>query len=85
MITDIENASKEQKLGIEQINDAIISLDHQTQENVIISNKTQDVSNETNDITKLIIKRADEKADRRAVNSRLQAKAVNTNIKEADE
>ena len=61
LICNIENASKEQQKGIEQINDAIISLEQQTQENASISNKTQDVANQTNDIAKIVVKNADEK------------------------
>lgn len=33
IITDIEMASKEQLVGIEQINDAVNQLDQQTQQN----------------------------------------------------
>ena len=61
LISDVESASHEQKAGIEQINDAIGSLDHKTQENASISNKTKDVANETDSIAKVILKSADEK------------------------
>jgi methyl-accepting chemotaxis protein len=61
IISDIENSSKEQQLGIEQINDSITILDHQTQENASISNKTHDIALETDTIAKLIVKNANEK------------------------
>ena len=61
IIKDIENASKEQQEGIEQINDAVNSLDQQTQVNTSISNRTQDIANQTNSIAKLIVSSANEK------------------------
>ncbi len=61
LISDVETASKEQKSGIEQINDAINSLDHKTQQNASISNRTQEVANETDNIAKLILESAQEK------------------------
>ena len=61
LISDVETASHEQKAGIEQINDAIGSLDQKTQENAAISNRTKDVANETDSIAKVILKSADEK------------------------
>ncbi len=61
IIKDIESSSKEQQSGIEQINDAVTSLDKQTQENAVISSKTKDVANQTNSIAKLIVTSADEK------------------------
>jgi methyl-accepting chemotaxis protein len=61
IISDIENSSKEQQSGIEQINDSITMLDHQTQENASISNKTHDIALETDAIAKLIVKKTNEK------------------------
>jgi methyl-accepting chemotaxis protein len=61
VISNIENSSKEQQLGIEQINDSITILDHQTQENASISNKTHDIAIQTDTIAKLIVKNANEK------------------------
>jgi len=61
LISDVEAASKEQQSGIEQINDAVTTLDHQTQQNASISNKTQDIANQTDDIAKLVVQNADEK------------------------
>jgi len=61
LIADIEGASREQQLGIEQINDAVTSLDQQTQQNAVIANKTHDVASETDSIAKLIVASANEK------------------------
>ena len=61
LIADIQNASKEQLLGIEQINDAVNQLDQQTQENASIATQTQDVAKITDEIAKLVIKSVDNK------------------------
>ena len=61
LIKDVETASKEQQSGIEQINDAITSLDKQTQENAIVSSKTRDIAMQTDTIAKLIVSSSDEK------------------------
>ena len=61
IITDIEVSSKEQLAGIEQINDAVASLDKQTQENANIASQTDHVANQTDDIAKLIVLNTDEK------------------------
>ena len=37
LISDIQSSSKEQLLGIEQINDAVNSLDQQTQQNAMVA------------------------------------------------
>jgi len=61
ILSDVETASKEQQIGIEQINDAINALDQQTQENAMISNKTHDIAAQTDDISKLVVQSANEK------------------------
>ena len=61
LISDIQNASKEQLLGIEQINDAVTQLDHQTQQNAQIASQAHDVAVVTDDIAKLIVSNANEK------------------------
>jgi methyl-accepting chemotaxis protein len=60
LIQDIEMSSKEQLVGIEQINDAVNSLDQQTQQNASIAAQTHDVSLTTDKIAKLIISKANE-------------------------
>ncbi|MCT7548763.1 methyl-accepting chemotaxis protein [Aliarcobacter butzleri] len=61
LISDIQNASKEQLLGIEQINDAVNQLDQQTQQNASIATQTHDIAIVTDEISKLIVSDADEK------------------------
>ena len=61
LISDIQNASKEQLLGIEQINDAVTQLDQQTQKNAVVASQTHDVSVVTDKIAKLIVSNANEK------------------------
>ncbi|MCT7566347.1 methyl-accepting chemotaxis protein [Aliarcobacter butzleri] len=61
LISDIQNASKEQLLGIEQINDAVNQLDQQTQQNAMVASQTHDIAIVTDEISKLIVSDADEK------------------------
>ncbi|RXJ60465.1 methyl-accepting chemotaxis protein [Candidatus Marinarcus aquaticus] len=61
LISDIEMASKEQLQGIEQINDAVNSLDKQTQENAAIANQTNDVAERANVIAKTVLDNANAK------------------------
>ena len=61
LISDVEMASKEQKLGIEQINDAVSSLDQQTQQNAMIASQTHEVALQTDGIAKIVVSKADEK------------------------
>jgi len=61
LISDVESASKEQQVGIEQINDAVNELDQQTQQNASIASKTHDVAVQTDEIAKLVVSNADEK------------------------
>ncbi|WP_419770038.1 MAG: methyl-accepting chemotaxis protein [Candidatus Marinarcus sp.] len=61
LISDIEGASKEQLLGIEQINDAVNQLDQQTQQNAMVASHTQDIAVLTDEIAKLIVSNANAK------------------------
>jgi len=61
IISDVEMASKEQLSGIQQINDAVNSLDQQTQRNAMIASQTHDVAVETDTIAKLVVSSANEK------------------------
>jgi len=61
IIADVESASKEQLQGIEQINDAVNSLDQQTQQNAMIASQTHDVAVQTDTIAKLVVSSANEK------------------------
>ena len=62
LISDIQNASKEQLLGIEQINDAVNSLDRQTQQNASVASQTHDIAIGTDGIAKLIVDNANKKS-----------------------
>ena len=61
LISDIEMSSKEQLSGIEQINDAVNSLDQQTQQNAQIASQTHDVAVVTDEIAKLVVSNANAK------------------------
>jgi methyl-accepting chemotaxis protein len=55
LIHEVENASKEQKYGIEQISDAINSLDRQTQLNANIANQTNEIAVETSSLASDVV------------------------------
>jgi methyl-accepting chemotaxis protein len=61
LISDIEMSSKEQLMGIEQINDAVNQLDQQTQQNAAVASQAHDVAIVTDEIAKLIVSNANEK------------------------
>ncbi|WP_151949488.1 methyl-accepting chemotaxis protein [Aliarcobacter butzleri] len=61
LIKNFENSSKEQLLGIEQINNAVSILDQKTQQNAQVTSHTRDIALSTDNIAKLIIKDVDEK------------------------
>jgi len=61
LINNVSGASKEQQVAIEQINDAINSLDKQTQQNASIAANAQGIAQNTSSIAKKIVKSADEK------------------------
>mgnify|MGYP001024134525 CR=1 FL=1 len=61
LISDVEMSSKEQLLGIEQINDAVNQLDQQTQQNAMIASQTHDIAVGTDEIAKLIVQDANQK------------------------
>ncbi|AXX91338.1 chemotaxis protein [Malaciobacter molluscorum LMG 25693] len=61
IIKDIENASKEQLIGIEQINNAINTLDAQTQENATMATQTTEVAHKTSTIAHKILNSVNEK------------------------
>ena len=55
LISDVEGASKEQLIGIEQINDTVNQLDKQTQQNAMIASETNDIAKQTDTIAKLVV------------------------------
>ena len=77
LIADIENSSKEQLLGIEQINDAVNQLDQQTQQNAMVASQSHDVAQSTDEIAKLIVQDANQKE----FEGKNEVKAKNAGIK----
>mgnify|MGYP001132005993 CR=1 FL=1 len=61
LIKGVESSSKEQQMGIEQINSAVGLLDRQTQQNASIANQAKDIADKTQFIADAIIKDANEK------------------------
>ncbi|MFK2823740.1 methyl-accepting chemotaxis protein [Arcobacter sp. YIC-80] len=61
LISDVSSASKEQEAGIVQINDAINSLDQQTQKNATVAGETKNIALNTSSLAKDIVSKADEK------------------------
>ena len=61
LISDVEMSSKEQLLGIEQINDAVNQLDQQTQQNAMIASQTNDIALSADEIAKLVVSDANAK------------------------
>ena len=61
LISDVETASKEQQIGIEQINNAVTQLDQQTQQNAQVASATQDIAEQTEKIANDIVSDADSK------------------------
>ncbi|RXJ57748.1 chemotaxis protein [Candidatus Marinarcus aquaticus] len=61
LIKDVENSSKEQLSGIEQINSAVSQLDLQTQENAAIASGTKEIAMSTDEMAKLIVYHANKK------------------------
>ena len=79
-ISDVETASKEQLKGIEQINDAVNSIDQQTQKNASIASLSYDVAIQTDTISKLIVSNANEKIF--VGRDSVKAKEFNIKVKE---
>ena len=59
-INDISTASKEQQEGIEQINDAITTLDQGTQGNASVASQTANIAESTSIMAKAIVDEANE-------------------------
>jgi len=78
LISGIEAASKEQQVGIEQINDAVNSLDQQTQQNANIASQTHEVAMQTDTIAKLIVEDVNKKEF--IGKDRVQAKKMNSSV-----
>ncbi|XPV68491.1 MAG: methyl-accepting chemotaxis protein [Halarcobacter sp.] len=61
LIINVEGTSKEQLLGIEQINNAVAQLDQQTQLNASVATKAKDIATNTLNIANIVVKNADDK------------------------
>ncbi|KAB7886999.1 chemotaxis protein [Poseidonibacter ostreae] len=61
LIKDVEDSSKEQLTGIEQINNAVNGLDQQTQQNANVANQTKEISESTQFIANTIVQNANDK------------------------
>ncbi|MEA3289320.1 MAG: methyl-accepting chemotaxis protein, partial [Campylobacterota bacterium] len=61
LIKEVEVSSKEQQIEIIQINDAVNSLDKQTQQNANIAAQTNEIASSTNTIAQVIVENANEK------------------------
>ena len=61
LIEDITTSAHEQKIGVEQINDAINNLDKQTQENAAVARAANTIAQKTSEIAKDILKNTNEK------------------------
>ncbi|RXK01440.1 chemotaxis protein [Arcobacter sp. CECT 8989] len=61
LINEVSSASKEQQVGISQINDAVNSLDKQTQENASVATQTYDIATQTAKISEDIVEDANKK------------------------
>jgi len=61
LISQVESASKEQQVGIEQINSAIGQLDRQTQKNAQVASNTKEVATQTQGIAKNVLEEASAK------------------------
>ncbi|MEA3315492.1 MAG: methyl-accepting chemotaxis protein [Campylobacterota bacterium] len=55
LISDVQNASQEQKDYIKHINHIVSDLDKQTQENASVANSTQNIAQETDKIASIIV------------------------------
>ena len=62
LINQVESASKEQKAGIEQINDAITQQDRQTQQIANASGQTYEIAMKTSKISTDIVKKVSQKS-----------------------
>ncbi len=61
LINDVSISSKEQQEGIVQINDAINSLDQQTQQNASVANDTKQIAVQTDAISQLVVEDTNKK------------------------
>ena len=85
LIATISEASKEQRAGIEQINDAVTQLDQQTQQNAQVATQTQQVATSTLTISQTIVNNANAKEFTGKNDVKAKSIEVNQRIKESVE
>ncbi len=61
LINNVSQASNQQKIGIEQVNSALLLLENKTQENASIAQNTYSIATQTNTISKQIVSDSEEK------------------------
>ena len=61
LIKEVENRAKEQKMAMEQISDAINSLDRQTQINANVANETNDIAFQTSKLASNVVNAVNDK------------------------
>ena len=64
LINEVATSAKEQRISIEQINDAINTLDAQTQTNASIAAQTNDIAITTSQLANDVVNAANEKSFR---------------------
>ncbi len=60
-LSDVEDASKDQKISIVKINDIIVLLNEQTNQNELIAKETFEIATETDKLAKIIVSNTHEK------------------------
>ncbi len=61
LIQSVSNSSKEQQVGVSQVNDALNQLDKSTQQNASIASKASQIANETNSMAQEIVNETNKK------------------------
>nr|WP_072681266.1 methyl-accepting chemotaxis protein [Arcobacter sp. LA11] len=61
LIKNVDDASKEQQLGVEQVNDAVATLDRQTQQNSSIATEANSIADSTYQLSNKILENVNEK------------------------
>lgn len=61
IINDISEASREQQISIEQINDVVNKLDQETQKNASVASQTQNIAQDTSSIASEILEEVNNK------------------------
>ncbi len=79
LINQVSSSSKEQLIGIEQINDAVNKLDSQTQQNASVATNTKNIAEHTSTIAQRIVDNANNKEFEGKNNIKAEELGFNTN------